>query len=181
MTLFLNDGPLRDDLSSGDRDHRFLDLRDGIVFGQIELDMRNIVQLVGRDDASDNRGPLDCEGFGDRAVQLVRMARLESMAPAGAGERGKIRIRKFDRLAKGRQAYTLGLQLDESKTRIVVDADLHRQLVMHSRQELAHQHVEAAVAAKGDDLTRAVEHLDAVGLAECSSDTAVVEGTQDPL
>jgi hypothetical protein len=49
------------------------------------------------------------------------------------------------------------------------------------RQELAHQHVETAIASRGDDLARAVGHLDTVGLAASSSDSAIVEGSQDPI
>ena len=167
---------MRDDLSSGDRDHGLLDLSDRIVFGQIEVDMRKIGQFVRHHDAIHNRGPIDCKGIGDRAVQLIWMARLESLAPAGAGERRKIRIGEFDCFPKSRQTNTLSLQKNEPKAGIVEDDDLHWQLVMHRRQELAHQHVETTITAKGDDLARTVEHLDAVGLAERSSDTAIVEG-----
>jgi len=91
-------------------------------------------------------------------------SRLESVAATGAGQYGKIRIREFDRLPESRETHTLRLQNNESETRIIVDDHFHWQLVVHRRQELAHQHVEAAIAAKGDDLARAVERLDAVGL-----------------
>jgi hypothetical protein len=37
--------------------------------------------------------------------------------------------------------------------------------VVHGGEEFAHQHVEAAVAAQGNDLPRAIERLDALGLA----------------
>jgi hypothetical protein len=53
--------------------------------------------------------------------------------------------------------------------------------VVHGRQELAHKHVEAAVAAKCNDLARAIERLDAVGLTERRSDCGVVERAYDPL
>jgi hypothetical protein len=48
---------------------------------------------------------------------------------------------------------------------VVLDHHLHRQLVLHGGEELAHEHVEAAVAAQCNDLARAIERLDAVGLA----------------
>ena len=73
------------------------------------------------------------------------------------------------------------LQRDQPERRIVVDDHLDRQLVMHGGQELAHQHVEAAVAGKRNDLTRAIERLDAVGLTERRSDRGVVERADDPL
>src|SRR5262249_43832471 len=116
------------------------------------------------DDAINDRGPVDGEGLGDRAAQLVRLSRLQTMAAASAGKRGEIRIWEFDRLPERRQTLTLGFQHNESKARIVVDDDLHRQLVVHSRQDLAHKHFEPAVAGQGDDLPRAVERLDAVRL-----------------
>src|SRR5215468_2019040 len=97
------------------------------------------------------------------------------MAPAGTGQGGEIRIRKFDRLPKRRQTYALGLQHNESQTRVVVHDDFDWQLVLHSRQKLAHQHVEPTIATKGDDLARAVEHLDAIRLTKRSSDGAIVE------
>jgi hypothetical protein len=53
--------------------------------------------------------------------------------------------------------------------------------VLHGGEELAHQHVETAVAAERDDLARTVERLDAVGLAERGPDRAIVEGADDPL
>src|SRR5438105_3303842 len=53
--------------------------------------------------------------------------------------------------------------------------------MLHSGQELAHEHVEATVAAKGDDLAEPIQRLDAVGLTERRSDGGVVEGSDDPL
>src|SRR6516165_11204967 len=149
-------------LSPGGRDHRFLDLGDGIVTGLIDIEMRKVGNLVGRDDAIDDRGPLGCKSLGDRAAQLTGKLCLESVAAAGARQGGKIRVREFDRLPESWETHTFRLQNNESETRIIVDDHLHRQLVVHCRQELAHQHVEAAIAAKGDDLTRAVKRLDAV-------------------
>src|SRR5262245_10881896 len=152
------------DLSSGDCDHGFLDLRDGIVGRKIELDMGNVGQLVGRNDAIDDRGAVDCKSFGDRAMQFVWVPCPESMAPACASQGDKIRIRKFDSLPKSRQTHTFSLQKNESKAGIIVNDDLHRQLVVYGRKELAHQHVETTITAKGDDLARAIQGLDAVRL-----------------
>ena len=45
----------------------------------------------------------------------------------------------------------------------------------------AHQHVEAAIAAKRDYLPRFVERLDAVRLPHRRADGAIVEGTDDAL
>src|SRR5262249_3468145 len=142
----------------------FLDFRDGIVPAELEVEMRHVRQLVSRDDEINDRGPVDGEGLGDRAAQLVRLSRLETMAAASAGKRGEIRIWEFDRLPERRQTLTLGFQNNESKARIVVDHALPRQLGVPCRQELANQHVETAVTGQGDDLPRAVERLDAVRL-----------------
>src|ERR1700746_2754125 len=62
-----------------------------------------------------------------------------------------------------------------------VPYSLDRQLVVNRREELAHQHVEAAVAGQRDHLPRAVERLDAVGLPERRSDGTVVERPDDAL
>jgi hypothetical protein len=53
--------------------------------------------------------------------------------------------------------------------------------VVNGSQKLAHEHIEAAVATKRDDLTRTVKGLDAVGLAERGPHRPIVEGTDDPL
>jgi hypothetical protein len=47
------------------------------VAGQVKLDMRNVGQLVGRDAAIDDRGPVDCEGFGP---PLLLCALIDSSA-----------------------------------------------------------------------------------------------------
>jgi hypothetical protein len=43
---------------------------------------------------------------------------------------------------------------------------------MHGGEEFAHQCIETTVAAECDDLTRAVQRLDAVGLAQGGTDGA---------
>src|ERR1700730_7316557 len=67
------------------------------------------------------------------------------------------------------------------KAEIVVNHRLYRQLVMHSGEKLAHEHVETAVAAKSNDLARPIEGLDAICLTESGSDGRVVERTDDSL
>jgi len=143
--------------------------------------MRHVGHLVGRDNAIDDRRAIRRQGFGDRAAQFVWMLRLESMAAAGPRQRDKIRIGKFNRVAERRQTLAFGLKHDKSKTRVIIHNDFHRQLVMHRREKLAHQHVETAIAGKRDDLARPVKRLDAVGPAERGSDRAIVERGQDPL
>ncbi len=71
--------------------------------------------------------------------------------------------------------------MDQAESGVVIDHHLYRQLVVHGGQELAHQHVEAAIAAERYHLARAVEGLDAVGLAERGPDGGVVERADDPL
>ena len=53
--------------------------------------------------------------------------------------------------------------------------------MVHRGHKFAHQHVEAAIAAQRDDLARAIEGLDPVGLTERRSDGGVVEGADNPL
>ena len=53
--------------------------------------------------------------------------------------------------------------------------------MVHRRHKLAHQHVETAVPGQGDDLARAIERLDSVGLTKRSPNSGIVEGSQDPL
>ena len=52
---------------------------------------------------------------------------------------------------------------------------------MNGGQKLANEHIEAAVATKRNDLARAIEGLDAVGLAERGPHRPIVEGTDDAL
>src|ERR1700758_5481905 len=72
-------------------------------------------------------------------------------------------------------------QPDQAKRGVIVDDNLDRQLVVNRREELAHQHVEAAVAGQRDHLPPAVERLDAVGLPERRSDGTIVERPDDAL
>src|SRR5262249_14818070 len=56
---FLGDrvDPVKQASSSGDSDHGFFDLPDGVVGGEVELDMPNIGHVAGRNDAIDHAGP----------------------------------------------------------------------------------------------------------------------------
>src|SRR6516165_3439649 len=125
MTFYLRD------LSPRGRDQRFFDLGDGIVTGLIDVEMRKVGNLVGRDDAIEDRGPVRCKGLGNRAAQLTRKLCLESVAATGAGQYGKIRIREFDRLPESRETHTLRLVDHEFQTGIIVDDHFHWQLVVH--------------------------------------------------
>ena len=97
-------------LSSGGRDNRFLDLRDGVVFGQAEVDVRHVRQLVSYNDTIDDRGSLDRKGLGDHTAQFIRMFCLEPLGPAGTRERNEIRVREFNCLPKRWKTYALGFQ-----------------------------------------------------------------------
>src|SRR5208337_3657835 len=90
-------------------------------------------------------------------------------------------VREIDPFIASGQAHLLRLQVYEAKCAVVVDDDLDGQLVMSGSQKFAHQHVEAAIAAKRDYLPRFVEHLDAVRLPHRRADGAIVEGTDDAL
>ena len=103
------------------------------------------------------------------------------MAATGARERHEIRIGKFNGFPERRQTLDFRFQGNQSKSRIVVNHRLYRQLVMHSGEKLAHEHVETAVAAKSNDLARPIEGLDAICLTESGSDGRVVERTDDSL
>ena len=131
--------------------------------------------------ASTIAGPSQASASVMRRLQFAGLRRLEAVSAAGARERGEVGIGKFDAFAERRQPDRLRLQRDQPERGIVVDHHLDRQLVMHGGQEFAHQHVEAAVAAERDDLARAVQRLDAVGLAERGADRGVVERADDPL
>src|SRR2546427_2370954 len=139
-------------LPPGYCEHRFLDLCHGVMLDLLELDMRKVGHLVGRHDDIDDGGAVNLEGLADLRVQLAGLRGLETMAATGAGKRRKIRIGEFNALPVSGQAYALRLQRDQPERGIIVDHNLHRQLVVHGRQELAHEHVEAAVAAKRNDL-----------------------------
>jgi len=52
---------------------------------------------------------VDREGVVDRGLQIARLPRGKSLAAAGARQRRKIRIRKFDGFAESRQADALRL------------------------------------------------------------------------
>jgi len=114
---------------SSDREDGFLDLRDGVIADLIELQMWKVRHLVGCHDAIDNRRAVDLKCLIDLGEQLTGLRGPKSMAAAGARQRGEIRVGKFDALPERRQAYGLCLQRDQPECGIVVDHDLHRQLM----------------------------------------------------
>src|SRR5580704_6680828 len=137
--------------------------------------MREVGQLVGRDDTIDDRRAVDLERCLDCGVQLAGLCGLKAFTATSAGKRHKIRIGKFDARPIGWQAYALSFQSDQPERRVVVDDNLYRKLVVRGSQELAHEHVESAIAAKRDHLAGAIERLNAIGLAERRSDRGVIE------
>jgi hypothetical protein len=50
----------------------------------LQVDMRKVGHLVGRDDGIDDRGTVDLKRLADRVLQLAGLRRLESMAAAWA-------------------------------------------------------------------------------------------------
>ena len=76
----------------------FPDLCHREVPDRLQVDVRKVGHLVGRDDAIDYRRPVDFECFIDLAVQIAWLRCPESMAAAGARQRGEIRIGEFDAL-----------------------------------------------------------------------------------
>ena len=76
----------------------------------LQVEMRQVGQLVGGDNGVDDRRAVDGEGLGDRRLQFARLSGRESVTAAGARQSGKIGIGKFDAFAEGRQADALGLQ-----------------------------------------------------------------------
>ena len=131
--------------------------------------------------ASTIAGPSTASASADGGLQLVRLSRGKSVATTGARQRGKIGIGKFDGFAEWRQADAFGFQRDQPKRGIIVDDDLDRQFVMHRGHELAHQHVEAAIAGERDHLPRTIQRLYAIGLAEGRAHRGVVERADDAL
>jgi hypothetical protein len=117
-----------------------------------------------------------------RAGQTLAL-RTVPVAAGIVGDAGlaAIRIGKVNPLPVGCHPDRLGLQPYQAKRVVIVYDSLDRQLVVNRREELAHQHVEAAVARQRDHLPRAVERLDAVGLPERRSDGAIGERPDDAL
>ena len=66
--------------------------------------------------------------------------------------RSKIRVLQPD--AEIEEAGRHHLELDEAERAVVEDDDLHRQIVLNEREEIAHQHRKAAVARQRDHLAR---------------------------
>ena len=83
-------------LRPGYREHRFFDLRDGIIPDLIELEMREVGHLVGSHDAIDDRRAVNFERRLERSMQFARLCRLKALTTASAGKRYKIRIGEFD-------------------------------------------------------------------------------------
>src|SRR6516225_2636691 len=104
--------------------------------------MRKVWHLVGRYHRVDNRRAINGKSLVNLGVQLARLRGPKATSAASTGECTEIRIREFDSFPESRQTDGLGFQRNETKGRVVVDDDLHREFVMHSGEELAHKHVE---------------------------------------
>ena len=74
----------------------------------------------------------------------------------------------------------LHFQLDESQGVVFEDDHLDRQLQLPKRQQLAHQHRQAAVSRQRDDLAARMTGLGADGLRQSIGHRAMVERAQQP-
>src|SRR5258708_37109492 len=101
-------------------EQRFLDLCHRVVPDRLQVDMRKVGHLVGRDDAIDDGWAIDLEHLVDLAGQLAGLRYLESVAAAGARQRREIRIGEFDALPIWGQTARLRFQRDQPELRIVV-------------------------------------------------------------
>src|SRR5579862_3453084 len=88
--------------------YRFFDLRHGIVPGLLEFDMWQVRHFGRCNDRIHDRGTIDGECLGDRGHQVIRLLRREAVASAGARQRSKIWVGKFDGLAKWDDTDTFG-------------------------------------------------------------------------
>jgi hypothetical protein len=128
---------------------------------QLKVEVRQVGKLVGND-----RGVNDCRAVNRQASLIAFFSssglRAAKPWPPQARECGEIRIGKVNAPPVGRHPDRLGLQLGRAKRGVIIDDGLDWQLVVNHREELAHQHIEAAVAGQRDHLPRSVERLDAV-------------------
>ena len=70
-------------------------------------------------------------------------------------------------------------KIDEPERAVVIDNDFDRQVVLHKREQFAHEHGHAAVAAERDDLPFGIEQLRADGHGQGAGHGAVVERADD--
>jgi hypothetical protein len=161
--------------------HRFPDLRQRVIADHGGVHMRQVRDLVGSDHAIDDGGAVTGQRVGDGLLQITRLLGRKALRAAGTRQCGEIGIGEFDGFAERRQADAFGFQRDQAQCRVVIDDDLDGQLVLHSRHEFAHQHVEAAVAGEHDHLLAAIEDLHAVALADGRADRGIVERADDAL
>ena len=70
-------------------------------------------------------------------------------------------------------------KIDEPERAVVVDDDFDGKIVLHKREQFAHEHGHAAVAAERDDLPFGIEQLRADGHGQGAGHGAVVERADD--
>ncbi len=120
-------------------------------------------------------GPSQANASRSAAVRVPGCLTLKPCAPHGASQRGKVGVGKLDGLPEREDSDAFGFQRNQSERRVIENYDFHRQFVMNRSHELAHQHIEAAVAGEHNHLLGAIERLNAVGLAEGGPNGRIVE------
>ena len=103
--------------STGYGEKCFLDLCQSEVPDQLQVEMRQVRQLVGNDNGIDDCRAIDGEGLSDRRLQFARLSGCKAVTAAGTRQSGKVGIGKLDAFPERRHADALGLQRDQPEAR----------------------------------------------------------------
>jgi hypothetical protein len=85
---------------TGYGENGFLKLCQSEVPDHIQVDMRQVRQLVCNDNGINDRRAIDGEGLGERRLQFTRLTGGKSVTAAGTSQGCKVRIGKFDAFPK---------------------------------------------------------------------------------
>src|ERR1700733_7912950 len=153
------------------------------LLGDIEAIARNFFRIDPRrkcqrvrvcDDVDQNRAVVSERSF-QGFLQISGILDADSPDPHGLGHLCKVRV--FDVDAEILVARHSHFEFDHAQGAVVVDHELDGQFILRQREQISHQHREAAIAAHGNDLALWKGHLGADGLGHGVRHGPVIERT----
>jgi hypothetical protein len=132
--------------------HQLPDLCQGVVFECFHLDMGKIWYLVGRDYGIDDRRSSALSASLISASSSPGLLALNPCPPQARARAAKSGLGNSMPLWYGARPAASASKGYEAESRVVVDDNLHGQLVVHGGEEIAHEHIESTITAEGDYL-----------------------------
>ena len=139
----------------------------------LEADRRRHGELLPVHDDFHQRGSVVREGLGDHRPNFLRRFCGQPQEPGSLGDLCEIGILQVG--GEVEEAGRLHFQLDKRQGVVLEDDHLDRQLELPKREQIAHEHRQAAIAGERDDLATGISLLGPDGLRQRIGHRAMVE------